>query len=79
LLEVCTLGKIKTLIGQLWFRVYGWCALKPLTLEVYYLSFVWRLQIALYKSLFLLVFSFVGDGGLGAVFFADWVDLWVSH
>ncbi len=32
------------------------------------MSFVWRLHIALYKSLFLLVFSFVGDGGLGAVF-----------
>jgi hypothetical protein len=30
-------------------------------------SFVWRLHIALYKSLFLLVFSFVGVG-LGAVF-----------
>jgi hypothetical protein len=38
-----------------------------LTLEVCYVSSVWSLHIALYKSLFLLVFSFVG-GGLGAVF-----------
>ncbi len=32
------------------------------------MSFVWRLHNALYKSLFLLVFSFVGGGVLGAVF-----------
>ncbi len=40
---------------------------EALTLEDFYVSFVWRLHIALYKSLFLLVFSFVGCG-LGAVF-----------